>query len=161
MTPRPDFLRPARGPHPLAWLACATAFAVLGVATLDAWNAWQEQQTPPVPAAVRATPTAPSRADAEARRSLQQAVARLDRPWLQSFAALDAIDTPGIAWLALEIGDGGHLRLQGQAADARTAMAAAESLRQQGVWRDTLLGRMDAAAAGGALRFEVSAEAAR
>lgn len=161
MTPQPDFLRPVRGPHPLAWLACATAFAVLGVAALDAWDAWQGQPTPAMPVATPARSTPPSQADSEARRSLTQAAARLERPWSRSFSALDTMDTPGVAWLALEIGDGGRLRLQGQAPDTRAAMAAAESLRRSDVWRDALLGRMEAAPGGGALRFEISAEAAR
>lgn len=161
MSPQPDFLRPARGPHPLAWVACITALAVLGVASVDAWQAWQEQAAPLPAVAVRtAAPATPSRADVEARRSLQQAVLRLERPWPAAFEALEAVDTPGVAWLALEIGDGGRLRLQGQAADAGAAIRAADALRRQGPWRDALLGRMDAAA-GAALRFEITAEALR
>ncbi len=159
MTPQPDFLRPVRGPHRLAWLACATAVAVLGVATLDAWEAWETLQAPPPRARALPAVLAPAPAAPETRRSLEQALARLARPWAEDFAALDAIRTPGVAWLALEIGDNGRLRLQGVAADTGAAIAAADALRRQGHWREVLLGRMDSAA-GGRLRFDISAEAA-
>lgn len=160
MTPQPDFLRPVRGPHPLAWLACATALAVLGVAALEAWDAWQQSQAP-VAAQVATPPPAPSRAETDTQRSLQQALARLQRRWPQHFAALDAVDVPGITWLALDIGDSDQLRLQGQASGSAAAFAAADQLRRQPLWRAALLGRMDTPAPGAALRFEISAEAAR
>lgn len=151
--PRPDFLRPQRGTAPLAWAACAVALLVLAVAGIEARDAWSARQV--VGRIAAEPPPQPlKKADDTAQRALRQARARLDRPWQAAFSAIEQIETPGVAWLVLDIGERGALRLQGLAPDAPTALAAAETLRRQGAWREVVLGRLDAAP-GGLQRFEL------
>ncbi len=125
----------------------------------------QVGQAAPAAPAAQAAPAAAAAQSNPAQRALQQAAQRLARPWAAAFAALDAIDSTGIVWLGLNVGEGGSLRLQGQAGDSRAPMAAAAALRRQGPWPDALPGRIDNAADGanasGSLRFEISAEAPR
>lgn len=160
MTPEPDFLRPTRRPHRLAWLACGTACLVLLVAALDAEQARQalaEAQTPaPLPRRPVAPP--PTAADTAAQRAVQQALDRLGRPWPEAFRSIEVIRLPGLAWLAVSIDDAGALQLEGQAPDAATALSAARLLRQQPAWRDVVLGRMERTV-DGPLQFEIRAAA--
>jgi hypothetical protein len=158
MSPLPDFLQPVRGPHRLAWLALATAALVLLAAALDAAQAWQARADAarPLPLPARKAAPPPARGSVEARLSVQRALARLDRPWPATFQALEAVDVAGVNWLALEIGEGGAIRLEGSAPDSEAALAAARALRRQPGLREVVLGRIESPPAG-ALRFELSA----
>ncbi len=157
-TPQPDFLRPVRGPHRLAWAACAAALLVLGVAGVDALQAYDARAEAQILATQRARPAArpAPKPDSPARRATRQALAQLQRPWPQALAAVESVQLPGVFWLSLEVGDQGSLRLEGQAPDAASALAAAEALRADPLWREVLLARMEAAATGGQ-RFALQA----
>jgi len=156
-TPQPDFLRPTRGASTWAWLALVLSLLVLADAVHDAWRSWQARQLamaiePPAPVAP------PPKLDAEHQRALKRAHAQLDRPWPQAFAGIEGIQRPGVRWLALDIGDGGQMRLEGLAPDAAAAIAVAETLRRQAAWHDAVPGRIEnGALADGPVRFELSA----
>lgn len=154
-TPQPDFLQPVRAPHPLARVACAAALLVLAVAAMEAWQAHaalaqaqarvQAQASQRGPAQPRPAPPA----DTPEKRAVRQALAQLQRPWSQVVAAVENVQVPGVAWLALDIGEKGALRLEGAAPDAASALAAAAALRADPLWREVLVARIDAAPAGG------------
>jgi Tfp pilus assembly protein PilN len=150
-TPQPDFLRPVRGPHQLAWAACATALVVLGLASVDALQAFDARDQAQALATQRTRPVVRARPapDTPAQRAKQQALAQLQRPWPQALAALESVQVPGVSWLALDVGEQGTLQLEGLAPDAASALAAAEALRAAPIWRAVLLARMDAAPSGG------------
>ena len=164
MKATPDFLRPVRGPHRLAWAALAVAVLVLGVAALDAWGAWQAraQAQAEATAAERALagPARPAArpAGTERERGVRRVAARLARPWPALFSSIEGVQLPGVAWLALEVSDSGSLRLEGQAPDAATALAAAEVMKRDPLWSDVLVSRIEkGTAAGAAPRFVISA----
>jgi hypothetical protein len=156
-TPRPDFLRPQRGVSAWAWVALGVSLLVLADAGHDAWLAWQARQAAPIgEAPVAVAP--PPKPDVELQRALKRAHAQLDRPWPAAFEGIEAIQRPGVRWLALNIGESGHLRLEGLAPDAAAAIAVADALRHQAIWRDAVPGRIENSAAGaGPVRFELSA----
>lgn len=96
---------------------------------------------------------------AEAQRWLQ----RLAHPWPQVWAASEAASVSGVAWLGLEHGERGTLRLAGLAADAGAAFGAAQALREAtgsggARWRDVVLTRIEKVPDG--LHFELSAQLA-
>jgi hypothetical protein len=158
-TPQPDFLRPVRGPHRLAWAGCAVALLVLGLAATDAWQAHDALTRAQALAALRARP--PARpwappADTPTRKATRAALAALQRPWAQVVAAVERVQLPGVSWLALEVGEQGTLRLEGVAPDVNSALAAAQALRDDPLWREVLLARMDVAPNGGQ-RFALQA----
>lgn len=171
--PQPDFLRPARREGGLAWLACVSALLVLGVATVDAWAAWQAHQQAQssllhsqrqavelarAPSAVK--PNQVSGVGAAPPSAAQAWLQRLQRPWPAIWAASEAASIAGITWQSLDLRDTGQLRLQGQAADAGPALEASRALRQQtqagrSVWRDVVVARIDRQ--DGGQRFEIQA----
>lgn len=149
MTPRPDFLRPQQRSRWPLWALAATLVLVATTAGLDG------AATAP-PEMVQASP---ARAQPDMQPTpgpLQQAQARLDRPWPAALAALDAASAPGIRWLALQIGDGGGLQLQGLA-ERRDAADTALRRLHPGPWRDPVLSRTDSGD-GAALTFEIQAD---
>jgi hypothetical protein len=157
-TPQPDFLRPVRGPHRLAWAACAVALLVLGLAAVDALQAYDARSKAQALATQRARPvarTAPA-PDTPTHSATRQALALLERPWPQALAAVENVQVAGVSWLALDVGEQGMLRLEGLAPDTASALAAAEALRADPMWREVLLARMDAAPTGGQ-RFALQA----
>lgn len=160
MTPQPDFLRPMRRPHRLAWTACATALLVLALAGRDALQAWQAlaQAQVPAPEPQPVMVAAPSAAQASTERAMQTALARLDRPWAAAFRSIETVHAPGLAWLSLGIDEAGALHLEGQVPDTASALAVARLLRRQAPWRDVVLGRTERTA-GGPLQFEIHAAA--
>lgn len=164
MRASPDFLRPVRGPHRLAWAALAVAALVLGVAALDAYGAWQTRaQAQAEAAAAERTLAGAARpaarpADTERVRGLRRVAARLARPWPALFSSIEGVQLPGVAWLALEVSDSGSLRLEGQAPDAATALAAAEAMKRDPLWSEVLVARIEKGSAEGAApRFVISA----
>lgn len=166
MKAAPDFLRPVRGPHRLAWAALAAALLVLATAALDAREAWQSRAAAQAEARAAehavdaaAQPRASARpADAERDRGRRRAAARLARPWPALFTSVEGVQAPGVAWLALEVSDSGSLRLEGQAPDAATALAAAETMKHDALWAEVLVSRIEKAATDGAPpRFVISA----
>lgn len=150
-TPQPDFMHPVRRPHRLAWWACAAAMLVLAVAAAEAWQAHDALARAQALAAQRAKPLprpAPP-GDTPARRATQQALAQLQRPWPGLVASLESVQVPGVSWLMLDVGEKGNLRLEGQASDASSALAAAGLLRTDPLWREVLVARIDTAPDGG------------
>jgi hypothetical protein len=97
--------------------------------------------------------------DTPARRATQQALTQLQRPWPQALAAVESVQVAGVSWLALDVSEQGSLRLEGLAPDAASALAAAEALRADPMWREVLLARMDTAPTGGQ-RFALQATSA-
>lgn len=165
--PQPDFLRPTRRTGLLPWLGCATGLLVLALAAADAAEAWARREAardllarqaqaaplprPPAPDAAR------ERRDAQASRWLQ----RLATPWPLVFAAAEAAAVDGVAFTGLGFDAQGQLRLEGQAPDAATALAAAAALRGQTLddlpaWPAVTMTRLDSQPAG--LRFEIQAQ---
>ncbi len=106
--------------------------------------------SPALPRSVARTPAA-----AAEERLARQQQASLQRPWGPAFAALDAAALPGVQWQALQTTEQGAWRLQGQAPDTATALAAAQALRQQPVWAQVLPGRIERQAEAG-VSFELS-----
>lgn len=159
--PRPDFLRPCRGPHPLAGVALAAALLVLAVAALDAWQAHGSRQTAQerldTAQAMAARKPARAAVDSPQQRAEREALAQLQRPWPRVFESVESVRVDGVAWLALEAGEQGALRLEGQAPDSAAALAAAEGLRRHTHWREVLVARLDATAVPGAVRFSLVA----
>jgi hypothetical protein len=156
-TPNPDFLRPQRGASAWSWWALGLSVLVLADAGHDAWLAWQTRQSAPAAEAPLAA-APPPKPDVELQRALKRAHAQLDRPWPAAFEGIEAIQRPGVRWLALNIGESGQLRLEGLAPDAAAAIAVAETLRRQAIWRDAVPGRIENGASGaGPVRFELSA----
>jgi len=161
MKAMPDFLRPTRRPHRLAWASCGTALLVLGVAALDALGAAEALAQAEHAATHAEAPVPPSAppaplADPAAQRGLDEALHRLERPWPASFQGIENIQARGLAWLALRIDEKGTLHLEGQAPDTVAALAAAQLLRRQPGWRDVVLGRMESTPEG-VQAFEISA----
>lgn len=157
-TPQPDFLHPVRGPHRLAWAACAVALLVLCVAAVDALSAFEARTQAQAVATQRARPVARAQPapDTPARRAKLQALAELQRPWAQALEAVESVQVAGVSWLSLDVGEQGTLRLEGLAPDAASALAAAEALRADPMWREVLMARMDAQPSG-AQRFALQA----
>ena len=150
-SPQPDFLRPARGPHPLAWAACAASLVVLAVALLDAWQARSALTQVQALASRRAQPPArPASAPESAQaRATREALVRLGRPWPAVVASVESVQVGGVAWLALEVTETGALRLDGQVPEMNGALAAAQALREDTRWRQVLLDRVEMAAKDG------------
>ena len=148
--PRPDFLRPTARAGALAWAWLATALLVLGASAWEACTAWQARAevraqhgawTARRQAASRpAPPAAPPPADTAALNHLRQ---RLDYPWASVWRAAEAASVADVAWLSLAHRQGGALALEGHAAQAPAALAAATALRQQPGWQRVLLGRLE------------------
>ncbi len=161
MKAMPDFLRPTRRPHRLAWASCGTALLVLGVAALEARDAAEalaqaeRAATRPLEPVPPGAPPAPP-ADPAAQRALDEALRRLERPWPASFHGIENIQARGLAWLSLRIDERGTLHLEGRAPDTVTALAAAQLLRRQPGWHDVVLGRMESTPEG-VQAFEISA----
>lgn len=171
--PRPDFLRPARREGGLAWLACASALLVLGVASVDAWAAWrarqqaqgrllqsQRQAVEQARARSAAIPGPAPSAGATSPSAARAWLQRLERPWPVIWAASEAASVEGIAWQSLDLRDNGQLRLQGQAVAAGPALQAGHLLRGQAqagrnVWREVVVARIDRQ--DGGQRFEIQA----
>ena len=175
--PQPDFLRPARREGGLAWLACASALLVLGVASADAWAAWQAHQQAQdslLHSQRQADERARTRRAAKPGQAASASTAspsvagawlqRLERPWPAIWAASEAASEAGsiggIAWQSLDLRDNGQLRLQGQAAAAGSALEAGRLLRGQAqagrsVWRDVVVARIDQQRTG--QQFEIQA----
>lgn len=155
MTPQPDFLRPVRGPHPAAWLACGLAAALLADAAADAW-ALRAAWAPTAATAVASeAPEAAPRTSVDADRAAARAVASLARPWGEALVALEAATPPGLRWLALDIGENGQARLEGVADDGLTPDRVAQALAARAPWRGAVVGRVDLAQA--PVRFEIAA----
>ena len=160
MSPQPDFLRPARRPQRLVWAALVvTVGAALSLAALDARDQALERETAlrkkPAAKTAQAQPQRDDKADRAAARDL----ARLQRPWDQRLVAVEQLQQPGLAWLLLDIGQQGLLRLEGTVRNAASANAAAAALRSGGaVWQAVLLQRVEAAA-DAPPRFEINASA--
>lgn len=161
--PRPDFLRPTARAGALAWAWLATALLVLGASGWEAFTAWQARAevraqhaawTARHQAAGRpAPPAAPPPAETAALGLLRQ---RLDYPWAAVWRAAEAASVADVAWLSLAHRQGAALALEGHAAQAPAALAAATALRQQPGWQRVLLGRLERDDTG--LAFGLSAQ---
>lgn len=171
MTPRlpqPDFLRPVRRPGRLAWAACVTGWLVLAVAALDSQQAWQDRASALDRLSRARQPSAlpPASSQPAASPGLVQArhwQQRLATPWPAIWQASEVASVGGISWLALRLDARGGLQLDGQATDARAALAAAQALRDQHgaggmLWRDVVLTRVEKTPEG--QRFELVAQRA-
>ena len=171
--PQPDFLRPARRAGGLAWLACASALLVLGLAAVDAWAAWQARQQAQ-DKLLRSQRQAVELARARSAVKLPQSpgagaappsvslawLQRLERPWPAIWAASEGASSQGMAWQSLDLRDNGQLRLQGQAADTGPALEAGRQLRGQALsgrslWREVVVARIDRQGSG--QHFEIQA----
>lgn len=169
--PQPDFLHPTRRAGWLPWAWCATGLLVLAAAGLEAADAWRQRQdaqgrlaralqpaprpSAPLPDAVEA------RGDAAAARWLQ----RLAQPWPLVFGAAEVAAVDGVAFTGLSFDAQGALRLEGQADDAGSALAAAQALRShddegRAAWQGVMLSRLDSLPGPGGQRFEIVARLA-
>ena len=166
-----NFLQPQRGVHRLAKPAAATALLVAGLAGGDAFEAWNtraDAQQALARATLQAAQRPATRAAAPHRHASGATTAalaaptqanRLNRPWPQVFAALDAKPPPGVAWLGLQVADSGALRLQGLAPTTAAALAMADALGQQRGLAAVAPGRLESSP-GGMTQFDVQAQAA-
>lgn len=170
--PAPDFLVTRERPSAVAWAAMAAATLLAATAGLDAWQAWTDrdravQAREQAEAASRhrtqrAPATRTSAVDrTERTAALQRVSARLDHPWREVFLSTEAASGAGIAWLALEHGDGGRLRLEGTAVDVAGALRAARALQGDALWRDVLVSRLERNTGDAPQRFELSAQLGR
>jgi hypothetical protein len=162
-TPAPDFLRPVRRPHGLAWALCAALLAALLLAVGEAREAWLERAAAHRERdgaagrveRLRATSVVRPAAPAKVR---DEAWPLLAHPWMAVLHSIETASVAQVRWLALEHGVDGALRLEGQAADAAAALRVADALQAQPLWHDVGLSRIergDAAAA--SQRFELRA----
>jgi Tfp pilus assembly protein PilN len=161
-SPQPDFLRPVRRPHALAWAACATALLVLLTSGLDALQARQAltDAQDALRAAQAPPPRPPAPVDTPARKAVRQLRVDLDKPWEDALVSIESAVVPGVSWLALDINERGQLRLEGLASDTGAALAAADALRHQAAWSDVLMASVDKPSAG-KLRFALTASPAQ
>jgi hypothetical protein len=173
--PRPDFLAgPPRQPL-LAWLFALGGAAALVLASYSAWSmhAAFERATPAgtnVSAAravtgSRAADAMPSsEGDADSRRAALRLSAAISYPWGAALASLEASTPAGVQWLVLDLSiESGEIRLEGQAADASSALRVVDSFGARPGWRDIALVRLQRAdareggATSSALRFAIEA----
>jgi hypothetical protein len=137
----------------------AVASCVLLVAGMDVTDAWQARAQAFAVPPIKPIKAAPPGVDGADVRAVRVAIAQLDRPWEAAFSAIESVPVEGIAWLVLDVGERGVLRLEGQAPDAATALAAMAALRGRAPWREVLLEHLDQADAG-PLRFALVASPA-
>lgn len=164
LSPTPDFLRPRRTVHPVAWLLLALAVATAWLSAHDGLQAWQqlhaaEQQLAEARLQLdRARPIA--KAALGRRPSVRDDPARhLGYPWLAVFEAVETASVPDVRWLGLEHAIDGPLRLEGEAAHTDAAWQATEALRSLPGWRDVGLNRLEQAdTAGATQRFDLTAK---
>jgi hypothetical protein len=147
----------------LARVGCGVALLVLGLAAVDAWQARAEwlaaRDEPERRPSARLLADGPRVVDSAERRAVRQTLAQLSRPWPEAMAGVEAVDVVGVAWLALDVGENGQVRMEGQAPDPAAALAAADALRRQGRWREVLVSRMEKSP-DGLLRFALVADPA-
>jgi hypothetical protein len=164
--PAPDFLRPVRGPHGLAWLLCAAALVGLVLAVLDAHRTWQERaealaqrddavgRVERLRAMSNLLPAAPAKARDDAWPLLAH-------PWLAVFQSVEAASLANVRWLAFEHGVDGALRLEGQTADAGAALQVADALQASPLWHEVGLSRIERSdTAATSQRFDLKARRA-
>lgn len=172
---RPDFLAgPPRQPL-LAWLMAISGAAALVLASHSAWSAHAEFERATLAvgngSAARAatgpraadTMTA-SEGDADSRRAALRLSAAISYPWRAALASLEASTPAGVQWLVFDLAiESGEIRLEGQAADASTAVRVVDSVGARPGWRDIALVRLqradarDGGATSSALRFAIEA----
>lgn len=156
--PQPDFLSRAPRPPVLAWVWAATGAMVLIATAADGWAERREleRQTARLAQATQratriaepaAAPAAPvdTKADAEAIRAARRVVDRLNHPWDQILANLEAEAPPGLQWLVFDHdSDSPDVRLEGAVPDVPTALRLVDMLSARPGWTEVALSRLQA-----------------
>lgn len=146
--PRPDFLSNGPRPSSVGWALAATGLAAWLLAVAQAWSAATDAGALRGRVAVaqaradaqhrRAPATSP--ADSAAQQAAAQVAARLDYPWPQVFASLEAATPVGVQWLAFEHeNERKSLRLEGLAGDADAALRIVDALGREPGWSAVVL----------------------
>jgi hypothetical protein len=161
----------------MAWWWAATGALVFGlivndaldlraqIATQDARLALANQRLARVaPERGRSPSPGAARAELDAMRAAQRVAARLDHPWGQILASIEAETPPGLHWLMFEHdSERPELRLEGLAPDAATALQLVDMLAARPGWSEVALSRLqapdarEAVTAGPGWRFEIRA----
>lgn len=162
--------RGARAPRRGWPIAAAGALALIGVlATLYETNARTEALEASVRTLGRARTAAPAprlsaagaRAQAQQVKALGAVSARLQRPWIALFEAIEAASDEAVALLALEPeGSRGTVRLSGEAKDAEALVRYVARLSASGILAEVRLSQHEARDARGVrvLRFVLTAD---
>jgi len=156
--PRPDFVVRRSRPPALAWVWAATGALVLATTAADglagrrdverqaarlAHASQRASRVAPPPAAPAATLGA--KTDADAIRAARRLVDRLNHPWDQILANLEAEVPEGLQWLVFDHdSDSPELRLEGAAPDAATALHLVDMLAARPGWSEVALSRLQA-----------------
>ncbi len=170
--PRPDFLAGASRPPVAARVFALGGIVALLAAGTVAWSTHAEFErlardsrstTTRDPGRPRSSEVvATTEGDADARRAARRVSKALAYPWSAVLASLETATPAGVRWLEFDhSADGGEIRLEGLAADATSALRAADSFGAAKGWRDVTLVRLqrvdgrDVSSAG--LRFSIEA----
>lgn len=143
-----DFVRPRRGPGPLAWLLLASGLLVAGLAALD-WRSAQldrqsaqeqaERQTRQAQRARPARAAAPTVAP-DTLKAGQLIEVALNRPWGRWLSELESLSAAPVALIGLEAQPVGRgLRLTGEARHMQDALDYVARLRALPSARSALL----------------------
>jgi hypothetical protein len=161
----PDFAAaPSPRLRPLGWALAGTGACMLALSATTAYDAYQTLDVEPAPAAVSAASGSPTMAATPARGTGEQepeaatraALAKLDYPWAQLFAASESAAPRGGAWLALEHRAAQpELRVSGLAPSVEEALAVAQRLGRAPGVADAFVARSEPRE-NGLVEFDVS-----
>lgn len=176
--PQPDFV--ATGPRgsSLGWALAATGALVLATAAWTGWDSYQardaaQQELAQLQSRARGRPVAAAapvlrnsaqaasqqQAQLEATRAAREVAGLLQEPWGQVLGQVEAAAGGQIQWLGFDYtAVRAELRLEGLAADRKTALDVVDRLSALPGWQDVVLSRLmtgDQGLAG--LRLDVSA----